>query len=52
VYVGIGFFTGGVELLADEAITPKSAIPDLAFFTVMLAVFLWPRRSAAKLPAT
>lgn len=49
VYVGVGFFTGGLELLAGQVITPKSAIGDLAFFGIMLAVLAWPRR--AKPPA-
>lgn len=46
VYVGIGFFTGGVELLAGQVITPQSAIVDLAFFSIMLAVMVWPRHAA------
>jgi len=50
VYVGVGFFTGGLELFAGQVITPKSAIGDLAFFGIMLAVLAWPRR--AKTPAT
>jgi hypothetical protein len=45
VYVGVGFFTGGLELLAGQVITPKSAIGDLAFFGIMLAVLTWPRRA-------
>jgi hypothetical protein len=44
VYVGVGFFTGGLELVAGQVITPKSAIGDLAFFGIMLAVLAWPRR--------
>jgi hypothetical protein len=43
VYVGIGFFTGGIELLVGQVITPRSAIFDLAFFIVMFSVLLWPR---------
>jgi hypothetical protein len=49
VYVGIGFFTGGIELLVGQVITPRSAIFDLAFFIVMFSVLLWPHR--AKAPA-
>jgi hypothetical protein len=52
VYVGIGFFTGGIELLTGQVITPRSAIFDLAFFFVMFSVLLWPHRAAAKVPAT
>jgi hypothetical protein len=44
VYVGIGFFTGGIELLVGQVITPRSAIFDLAFFIVMFSVLLWPHR--------
>lgn len=51
VYVGIGFFTGGIELLTGQVITPRSAIFDLAFFFVMFSVLLWPHRAAAKAPA-
>lgn len=52
VYVGIGFFTGGIELLTGQVITPRSAIFDLAFFIVMFSVLLWPHRAAARAPAT
>jgi hypothetical protein len=52
VYVGIGIFTGGIELLAGQVITPRSAPFDLAFFVVMSSVLLWPHRAAAKVPAT
>ncbi len=52
VYVGVGFFTGGIELLTGQVITPKSAIFDLAFFIVMFSVLLWPHRAAAKVPST
>lgn len=48
VYVGVGCFTGGMELLAGQVMTPRSAVFDLAFFFVMFSVFLWPRRSPAK----
>lgn len=51
VYVGIGFFTGGIELLTGQVITPRSAIFDLAFFIVMFSVLLWPHRASAKVPA-
>jgi hypothetical protein len=44
VYVGVGFFTGGVELLTGQVITPISAIGDLVFFSIILMVLLWPRR--------
>lgn len=52
VYVGVGLFTGGIELLAGQVITPVSAIADLAFFTVMTSVLLWPRHAAVKVPNT
>jgi len=52
VYVGIGFFTGGIELLTGQVITPRSAPFDLAFFTVMFSVLLWPHKASAKVPAT
>ncbi len=52
VYVGIGFFTGGIELLVGQVITPRSAIFDLAFFVVMFSVLLWPKRATAAAPAT
>ena len=52
VYVGIGFFTGGIELLVGQVITPRSAIFDLAFFIVMFSVLLWPRRAVASAPST
>lgn len=52
VYVGVGFFTGGIELVAGQVITPASAIGDLAFFIVMTSVLLWPRRAAVKVPNT
>ncbi|HVI60623.1 MAG TPA: hypothetical protein VM535_00520 [Candidatus Saccharimonadales bacterium] len=54
VYIGIGVFTGGIELLVGYVITPRSAIFDLAFFIVMFSVLLWPRRVLAKtkLPST
>lgn len=48
VYVGIGLFTGGIELIAREVITRGTAMIDLVFFAIMLAVMLWPRRAAAK----
>lgn len=51
VYVGIGIFTGGIELLTGQVITPKSAIIDLAFFIVMFSVLLWPHRAVAKVPS-
>jgi hypothetical protein len=51
VYVGIGFFTGGIELLSGQVMTPRSAIFDLAFFFVMFSVLLWPHRALAKAPA-
>lgn len=51
VYVGIGFFTGGIELLSGQVMTPRSAIFDLAFFFVMFSVLLWPHRALAKVPA-
>jgi hypothetical protein len=51
VYVGVGFFTGGIELITGQVITPVSAIPDLAFFTVMAGVLLWPHRASVKAPA-
>lgn len=51
VYVGVGFFTGGIELLTGQVITPRSAVFDLAFFFVMFSVLLWPHRAAAKVPA-
>ncbi len=49
VYVGVGFFTGGIELLNGQVITPRSAVFDLAFFFVMFSVLLWPRRAASGL---
>lgn len=52
VYVGVGVFTGGIELVTGQVMTPKSAIFDLAFFFVMFSVLLWPRRAPAKAPAT
>jgi hypothetical protein len=52
VYVGIGIFTGGIELLTGQVITPRSSPFDLAFFVVMSSVLLWPHRTAAKAPAT
>jgi hypothetical protein len=52
VYIGIGFFTGGIELLTGQVITPRSAIFDLAFFIVMFSVLLWPHRAVAKVPLT
>lgn len=51
VYIGIGFFTGGIELLTGQVITPRSAVFDLAFFIVMFSVLLWPHRATAKAPA-
>jgi hypothetical protein len=45
VYIGVGISTGGVELVTGEVITHYSAIGDLVFFSIMLAVMLWPRRS-------
>ena len=48
VYIGVGLSTGGVELVAGQVITPISALGDLAFFSILLAVLLWPRR--IKLP--
>lgn len=51
VYVGIGFFTGGMELLTGQVITPRSAVFDLAFFVVMFSVLLWPHRAVVKMPA-
>ncbi len=51
VYVGVGFFTGGIELLTGQVITPRSAVFDLAFFFVMFSVMLWPHRAAARVPA-
>ncbi len=50
VYVGVGFFTGGIELIAGQVITPMSAIGDLAFFAAMAGVLLWPHRAAVKVP--
>ncbi|MFI5271017.1 MAG: hypothetical protein ACHQT9_03170 [Candidatus Saccharimonadales bacterium] len=44
VYVGVGFFTGGVELITGQVITPISAVGDLVFFFTILMVLLWPRR--------
>jgi hypothetical protein len=52
VYVGVGFFTGGIELISGQVITPASAIGDLAFFIVMTSILLWPRRVAVKVPNT
>lgn len=49
VYVGVGIFTGGVELVTGQVITPKTAIGDLAFFIVMASVLLWPHRAASRL---
>lgn len=52
VYIGVGFFTGGIELVAGQVITPLSAIFDLAFFAVMAGVLLWrPHRAAVKVPS-
>ncbi|HEX5743882.1 MAG TPA: hypothetical protein VFX84_00300 [Candidatus Saccharimonadales bacterium] len=51
VYIGVGFFTGGIELLTGQVITPRSAVFDLAFFFVMFSVLLWPHRAPAKVPA-
>jgi hypothetical protein len=51
VYVGVGLFTGGIELLAGQVITPRSAVFDLAFFFVLFSVLLWPHRAVAKAPA-
>lgn len=51
VYVGVGFFTGGIELLTGQVITTRSAVFDLAFFFVMFSVLLWPHRAPAKVPA-
>jgi hypothetical protein len=51
VYVGVGFFTGGIELLTGQVMTPRSAVFDLAFFFVMFSVLLWPHRAVAKVPA-
>jgi hypothetical protein len=45
VYIGVGFFTGGVEILSGQVITPRSAIGDLVFFSAMFLVLLWPRRN-------
>jgi len=44
VYIGVGIFTGGVELIRGQVITPYSAIGDLAFFSIMLIALTWPRR--------
>jgi hypothetical protein len=44
-YVGVGFFTGGLELVAGQVITPNSAIGDLTFFSIMLIALAWPRRT-------
>jgi hypothetical protein len=52
VYVGVGLFPGGIELLSGQVITPRSAVFDLAFFFVMFSILLWPRRAQAKAPAT
>lgn len=52
VYVGVGIFTGGVELLTGQVITPKTAVIDLAFFFVMFSVLLWPRRVHQPMHAT
>ena len=49
VYVGVGIFTGGVELLTGQVITPTTAIGDLAFFIVMTSVLLWPHRATSRL---
>lgn len=51
VYIGVGFFTGGIALLTGQVITPRSAVFDLAFFFVMFAVLLWPHRAVAKASA-
>jgi hypothetical protein len=51
VYIGVGFFTGGIELIAGQVITPLSAIFDLAFFAVMTGILLWPRRAPAPIKA-
>jgi hypothetical protein len=51
VYIGVGFFTGGIELLAGQVITPRSAVFDLAFFFVMFSVLLWPHRAPVKATA-
>lgn len=51
VYIGVGFFTGGIELLTGQVITPRSAIFDLAFFVVMFSVLLWPHRASVRVPA-
>lgn len=51
VYVGIGFFTGAIELLSRQVVTPRSAVFDVAFFFVMFSVLLWPHRVPAKAPA-
>lgn len=48
VYVGIGIFTGGIELLTGQVITPWTAPFDLAFFVVMSTVMIWPHKAAAK----
>jgi hypothetical protein len=43
VYIGVGFLTGGLELVAGQVITPKSAVADLVFFAAMLFLLLLPR---------
>jgi hypothetical protein len=48
VYVGVGFFTGGIELLTGQVITPKSAIGDTAFFSIMLVALAWRRRPGVR----
>jgi hypothetical protein len=48
VYIGVGFFTGGIELLTGQVITPVSAIGDLAFFIVMFSVLMWPKHAPAR----
>lgn len=50
VYIGVGVFTGGIELLVGQVITPRSALFDLAFFFVMFSVLLWPHRTTVKTP--
>ena len=52
VYIGVGFFTGGIELITGQVITPVSAVFDLAFFTVMAGVLLWPHRAAVRAVST
>lgn len=50
VYIGIGLFTGGMELLTGQVITPRSAAFDLAFFIVLFSVLLWPHKIPVKAP--